>query len=89
MTFGGNGTSTSMSKEEQAQALEAVRNANRSISRMSNEEWRARFEKDGTVDLWLEDEFNAGSRLIVSGSAGLLGAAYVLMRVTTNACAVT
>jgi ferredoxin len=36
-----------------------------SIARMTTAEWRARFEReDGTVDLWLEDEFNAGSRLV-------------------------
>lgn len=37
-----------------------------SISRLSTAEWRAKYETDGMVDLWLEDEFNAGSRLIVS-----------------------
>eukprot|EP00798_Chlamydomonas_sp_ICE-L_P014071 gene14071-20017_t len=35
-----------------------------SIHSMTTEEWRAKYEKDGTVDVWLEDEFNAGSRLI-------------------------
>jgi ferredoxin len=35
-----------------------------SIARMTTAEWRALHERDdGTVDLWLEDEFNAGSRL--------------------------
>jgi len=33
---------------------------------MSTAEWRAKYETNGMVDLWLEDEFNAGSRLIVS-----------------------
>jgi ferredoxin len=37
-----------------------------SISKLTTEEWRAKYEKDGTVDLWLEEEFNAGSRLVVS-----------------------
>jgi hypothetical protein len=36
-----------------------------SISKLTTEEWRAQHEKDGYVDLWLEEEFNAGSRLIV------------------------
>lgn len=45
-----------------------------SISKLTTEEWRAKYEKDGTVDLWLEEEFNAGSRLIVSsGGLGLRG----------------
>ncbi|PNH12374.1 Ferredoxin-A [Tetrabaena socialis] len=35
-----------------------------SIHSMTTDEWRSRFEKDGTNDLWLEDEFNAGSRLM-------------------------
>ncbi|EFJ52141.1 Apoferredoxin [Volvox carteri f. nagariensis] len=35
-----------------------------SIHSMTTDEWRALYEKDGTNDLWLEDEFNAGSRLI-------------------------
>ena len=36
-----------------------------SIHSMSTAEWQAQFEKDGRVDLWLEEEFNAGSRLVV------------------------
>jgi hypothetical protein len=39
-----------------------------SIATMTTAEWRARYEKDGTVDLWVEEEFNAGSRLVVSSS---------------------
>lgn len=37
-----------------------------SIHSMTTTEWRAKYEKDGTVDLWVEEEFNAGSRLVVS-----------------------
>ena len=40
---------------------------------MTTAEWRSKFEKNGTVDLWLEEEFNAGSRLVVS--MGLHGSA--------------
>jgi ferredoxin len=44
-----------------------------SIASMTTAEWRARYEReDGTVDLWLEDEFNAGSRL-VGGRAAHFG----------------
>ncbi|MEW5303134.1 MAG: hypothetical protein WDW36_005856 [Sanguina aurantia] len=36
-----------------------------SISSLTTEQWRAKYEnKDGAVDLWLEDEYNAGSRLV-------------------------
>lgn len=35
-----------------------------SIHSMSTSEWRSLYEKDGTVDLWMEEEFNAGSRLV-------------------------
>ncbi len=44
-----------------------------SISSLSTEEWRRQYERDGRVDLWLEDEFNAGSRLIVSLQPACLG----------------
>jgi ferredoxin len=57
---------------------------------MSTAEWRAKYETNGMVDLWLEDEFNAGSRLIVSapeqGSAcGVDGQAGVGVAVGTAA----
>lgn len=38
-----------------------------SISSMTTAEWRAKYEKDGCVDLWVEEEFNSGSRLVVGG----------------------
>ncbi len=41
-----------------------------SIHSMTTAEWRALYEKDGTNDLWMEDEFNAGSRLVVGGALG-------------------
>ena len=31
---------------------------------MSTAEWRAKYEKDGRVDLWAQDEFSAASRLV-------------------------
>ena len=36
----------------------------RRLSSLSTEEWRARYEPDGCVDLWVVEEFNAGSRLV-------------------------
>ena len=41
-----------------------------SIHSMTTAEWRAKYEKDGMVDLWLEEEFNAGSRLVVGARQG-------------------
>ena len=38
--------------------------SNESIATMSTAEWREKFEKDGTVDLWVKEEFNAASRLV-------------------------
>lgn len=35
-----------------------------SIHSMTTEEWRRRYEQDGAVDLWVEEEFNSGSRLV-------------------------
>lgn len=39
-----------------------------SYASLSTEEWRSLYERDGAVDLWVEEEFNSGSRL-VGGSA--------------------
>jgi hypothetical protein len=36
-----------------------------SIHSLTTEEWRKIYEPDGYVDLWVEEEFNAGSRLVV------------------------
>lgn len=32
---------------------------------MTSEEWQRQYEADGYVDLWVQEEFNAGSRLVV------------------------
>ena len=37
----------------------------KSMNSMTTAEWRAKYEKDGAVDLWVEEEFNSGSRIIV------------------------
>ena len=36
-----------------------------SIHSMTTEEWQQAHEADGYVDLWVEEEFNSGSRLVV------------------------
>ena len=33
---------------------------------MTTEEWQEQYEADGYVDLWVQEEFNSGSRLVVS-----------------------
>lgn len=35
-----------------------------SIATMTTAEWRAKYERDGRVDLWVQEEFNAASRLV-------------------------
>lgn len=35
-----------------------------SIHSMTTAEWREKYESDGSISLWVEEEFNAGSRLI-------------------------
>lgn len=35
-------------------------------TRLTTEEWRALYEADGTVDLFLQDGFQAGPRIVVS-----------------------
>ena len=47
---------------------------NQSIHAMTTNEWRDAYEQGGCVDLWVEEEFNSGSRLMVS-SAGFSCAA--------------
>ena len=36
-----------------------------SIHSMTTEEWQQAYEADGFVDLWVQEEFNSGSRLVV------------------------
>lgn len=36
---------------------------------MTTDEWRQTYEQEGCVDLWVEEEFNSGSRLMVSSAA--------------------
>ncbi|EIE20540.1 hypothetical protein COCSUDRAFT_18627 [Coccomyxa subellipsoidea C-169] len=43
---------------------EASTSGLQSIHSMKTEEWQQKFEADGYVDLWVEEEFNAGSRLV-------------------------
>lgn len=38
---------------------------NASISTMRTKDWEEKYAYDGCVDLWVEEEFNAGSRLSV------------------------
>ena len=61
-------SSTSSSSSSSSETSESLR-----LSALSTEEWRARYEPDGCVDLWVEEEFNAGSRLVGGRATHLLG----------------
>lgn len=54
-----------LSDEELVEMVKKEKDSIKSIHSMSTEEWRNQYEKDGMVDLWVEEEFNAGSRLKV------------------------
>lgn len=60
--------STSTSSPDKEEKKKSAR-----LSSLSTEEWRAKYESDGCVDLWVEEEFNAGSRLVGGRAAHLLG----------------
>eukprot|EP00884_Botryococcus_braunii_P005473 jgi/Botrbrau1/14927/Bobra.0018s0031.1 len=57
-----------------------------SIHSLTTEEWRNLYEPDGYIDLWVEEEFNAGSRLVGGrdahkGSSPGAGSGRVLLQV--------
>lgn len=54
-----------LSDEELVAMVKKEKKSMQSIHSMSTEDWRSEYEKDGMVDLWVEEEFNAGSRLKV------------------------
>ncbi|KAK9824561.1 hypothetical protein WJX72_011315 [[Myrmecia] bisecta] len=60
--FGSSGSNGNGAHHNVDGAQEHVKDA--SISSLSTEEWRKRYEQDGYVDLWVEEEFNSGSRLV-------------------------
>lgn len=54
-----------LSDAELRELVKEERKAAKSIHAMSTEEWRKTHEADGCVSLWVEEEFNSGSRLVV------------------------
>eukprot|EP00199_Chlamydomonas_sp_CCMP681_P007079 CAMPEP_0119106200 /NCGR_PEP_ID=MMETSP1180-20130426/3960_1 /TAXON_ID=3052 ORGANISM="Chlamydomonas cf sp, Strain CCMP681" /NCGR_SAMPLE_ID=MMETSP1180 /ASSEMBLY_ACC=CAM_ASM_000741 /LENGTH=295 /DNA_ID=CAMNT_0007091471 /DNA_START=131 /DNA_END=1018 /DNA_ORIENTATION=- len=59
LTLGGVATPSDLTSQD----MESSRPP--SIHSMTTEQWRAQYQQaDGTVDLWVEEEFNAGSRLM-------------------------
>jgi ferredoxin len=54
-----------MTDEELKAQVREEKKIMKSISKMTTAEWREKYEKDGLVDLWVEEEFNSGSRLMV------------------------
>ena len=63
LTIGSDLSSTEPSSESDSEEPGA---RPESISALDTAVWRERYEKDGRVDLWIEEEFNSGSRLVVS-----------------------
>jgi hypothetical protein len=58
-------TLASLSDEQLKEMIKEEKKHIKSIHSMSTAEWRQKYEQDGMVDLWVEEEFNAGSRLKV------------------------
>ena len=54
---------------------------NQSIHGMTTNEWREAYEQEGCVDLWVEEEFNSGSRLMVSIASFSCAAAFFALSV--------
>ena len=78
------GAASSTESQEGSANLEAAAAASPSISTLSTAEWQAQHEEGGYVDLWVEEEFNSGSRLMVNPPpplpfvpSGLAGRAHV------------
>ena len=42
-----------------------------SIHSMTTDAWQQTYEADGYVDLWVQEEFNSGSRLVVRSPSHL------------------
>lgn len=62
LSFGDDMGRDAMSSSSSSSSGEASSSAPaKSIHSMTTEEWRAKYEKDGAVDLWVEEEFNAGA----------------------------
>lgn len=71
ITVGKNSDGPALHKVEEG-LEEASTASEESIAQLSTEEWRQQYEQDGRVNLWVEEEFNSGSRL-VGGRGVFLG----------------
>lgn len=69
----GEESSTSTSSPSSSETAESEKERSSRLSSLSTAEWRAQYEPDGCVDLWVEEEFNAGSRLVGGRATHLLG----------------
>lgn len=65
LSFDGSDTEGDMTDDELKAMVQDEKKEYKSISGMSTAEWRAKYEPSGAVDLWVEEEFNSGSRLVV------------------------
>lgn len=64
LTVGSDLKGNTSSDASDSSDLESNNQPIESIATLSTKEWREKFEKDGRVDLWVEEEFNAASRLV-------------------------
>ena len=60
--------STNQESERSSSNKSASTSSIPSISSTRTQEWQEKYAQDGCVDLWVEEEFNAGSRLAVCHS---------------------
>lgn len=65
LSFDGSETEGDLKDDELKAMVQGEKPEYKSISGMSTAEWRAKYEPAGAVDLWVEEEFNSGSRLVV------------------------
>jgi hypothetical protein len=68
LTIGSDLASTS--RDEGDDSSDEASSRPQSIASLTTDEWRELYEREGRVDLWVKEEFNSGSRLVVSAGGG-------------------
>ena len=68
LTIGSDLASTS--RDEGDGSSDEASSRPQSIASLTTDEWRELYEREGRVDLWVKEEFNSGSRLVVSAACG-------------------
>lgn len=65
LSFGDDFRSAKNEKSNSEDEDDPAQKHGESLSKLTNKEWKEKYQTDGCVDLWVEEEFNAGSRLVV------------------------